>query len=116
MKSLKYAVVGCAAVALLVLAAPQAWACAGCGCRAKKTEKAVEKKVSTVTVCVKCGETAGSEKCCAEDAAKCTKCGLHKGAPGCCRIGKDVEGKTVEIEVRATCGAKCGTKCGTKKK
>ncbi|NCA81324.1 MAG: hypothetical protein EOM72_01070 [Opitutae bacterium] len=33
--------------------------------------------------CAKCGEVAGSEKCCAEGVETCAGCGLHKGSPGC---------------------------------
>jgi hypothetical protein len=38
--------------------------------------------VSAAT-CPKCGEIAGSEKCCAPGAELCAGCGLHKGSPGC---------------------------------
>lgn len=38
--------------------------------------------VSAAT-CPKCGEVAGSDKCCAADAKVCPKCGLHAGSPGC---------------------------------
>ncbi len=38
--------------------------------------------VSAAT-CPKCGEVAGSQKCCAEGAKLCAACGLNKGSPGC---------------------------------
>jgi hypothetical protein len=37
-----------------------------------------------VTVCGKCGEVKGSEKCCKEGIALCPKCDLHRGSVLCC--------------------------------
>lgn len=58
----------------LLALVPATWAqcCAG-----RKADKAC------VACCAKCGEVAGSEKCCAADAEICPGCGLHKGSPGC---------------------------------
>lgn len=50
---------------------------AQCGGVSKATAE-----VSTA-LCSKCGEVAGSDKCCAEGAEVCAGCGLHKGSPGC---------------------------------
>ena len=47
-------------------------------CSASKATAAV-----SAELCAKCGEVAGSEKCCAEGAEVCAGCGLHKGSPGC---------------------------------
>lgn len=38
--------------------------------------------------CLKCGQAAGSEVCCAEDAEECSLCGMSKGAPLCCKVKK----------------------------
>lgn len=37
---------------------------------------------AAAAICPKCGEIAGSERCCKE-AELCPGCGLHKGSPGC---------------------------------
>ena len=50
---------------------------AQCCSAAKKTT------VVSAELCSKCGEVAGSEKCCAEGSELCAGCGLHKGSPGC---------------------------------
>lgn len=47
-------------------------------CSAAKATAAV-----SAELCAKCGEVAGSAKCCAEGAEACAGCGLHKGSPGC---------------------------------
>ena len=46
-------------------------------CAAKKAP------VASAELCGKCGEVAGSEKCCAGGAEVCPACGLHAGSPGC---------------------------------
>jgi hypothetical protein len=65
-----------ALVALSVLAIGSV-AFAQC-CSAAKAKAAV-----SAELCSKCGEIAGSEKCCKEGAELCAGCGLHKGSPGC---------------------------------
>ena len=50
---------------------------AQCGGVSKATAEA------SAALCSKCGEVAGSDKCCAEGAEACAGCGLHKGSPGC---------------------------------
>ena len=47
-------------------------------CGAAKATAAV-----ATTLCAKCGDVAGSDKCCVEGAEVCAGCGLHKGSPGC---------------------------------
>jgi hypothetical protein len=73
---MKKIVIGLVALSLLALGSV---AFAQCGAGAGKT---VAQAVSTAT-CPKCGEIAGSEKCCQEGAEICAGCGLHKGSPGC---------------------------------
>ncbi len=51
-------------------------------CCAGGAKKDAAEKVATET-CPKCGELAGSEKCCKDGAEICAGCGLHKGSPGC---------------------------------
>ena len=67
-----------ALLALSVLAIGSV-AFAQCGGGAAKT---VSTAVTAAT-CPKCGEIAGSEKCCVPGAELCAGCGLHKGSPGC---------------------------------
>ncbi len=71
----------------IVLAVPGAKALAGCGaCGA-----GAKKSPWAVTLCGRCGEIKGSDKCCRAGAKRCM-CGAIKGAPGCCKIpikGKD---------------------------
>jgi hypothetical protein len=55
---------------------------AGCCCPCKKKCKAPD-AAAAQAVCGKCGEVAGSAKCCQPGAEKCAKCGLDKGSPGC---------------------------------
>lgn len=60
----------------------------------------LEKTGEDMTLCVKCGEHAGSDKCCKE--GETCDCGFHKGSPACCNkdavaVAKEiVEGMTVE--------------------
>ena len=59
------------------------------GCQEAKVETAAMKPpYADVTLCGKCGQVKGSEKCCKPGAEKCPMCGLDKGSPGCCRINK----------------------------
>lgn len=54
-------------------------------------------------ICAKCGEAAGSEKCCSEE-GKCENCPFHSGTDLCCSGLESTDGKY--------CG-KCGQKKGT---
>lgn len=38
--------------------------------------------------CKACGEEAGGEACCKDDAEVCADCKLHKGSPLCCKLTK----------------------------
>ena len=71
---MKKMIVALVAVSVLAFAAVSFAQCGG----AAKTTAAV-----SAELCPKCGEVAGSEKCCAEGAELCAGCGLHKGSPGC---------------------------------
>ena len=71
MKKMIVALVMIGAMALAMAAVAQ---CGG----AAKAAPAV-----SAQLCPKCGEVAGSDKCCAEGAEICAGCGLHKGSPGC---------------------------------
>ena len=72
--------------------------CPGCiGAVKKDPQKAIDKLEAQgvtldrtpVALCPKCGEIAGSPKCCKpEGRTTCAKCGLFKGSPGCCKIPK----------------------------
>lgn len=42
-------------------------------------------KVSSVTLCSKCGQVKGTPVCCVEGAEKCSSCKLAKGSPACCK-------------------------------
>lgn len=53
---------------------------------ASKTTTSAAKKDTSAKICKKCGEVAGSKKCCDPKVAKCKKCGLNKGSAGCCKI------------------------------
>jgi len=58
--------------------------------------------------CGDCGQTKGSDSCCAADGEKCESCGFHKGATLCCKLNQaDVAGKVL-------CG-KCGDAKGSEK-
>lgn len=59
-----------------------AWLGAGCCCPCKKKCQAAPAAASQA-ICGKCGEVAGSAKCCQPGTEKCAKCGLDKGSPGC---------------------------------
>jgi hypothetical protein len=59
--------------------------CGACGSGAKKSGKAASPKA--ITLCGRCGEIKGSDKCCRAGATRC-KCGMIKGSPGCCRMPK----------------------------
>ena len=63
-------IVGACAVLALVCVTDSAWACAGCGCSAKKAKAAVKKAKADVALCTKCGEIKGKETCCKADAKK----------------------------------------------
>ena len=65
------------ALVVLSLLAMAAVSFAQCGGVSKATTE------TSAALCSKCGEIAGSEKCCAEGAEICAGCGLHKGSPGC---------------------------------
>ena len=69
-----------------------------------------------ISACKKCGEFAGSKKCCAKDIAKCGGCGLNKGSVGCCKLPKNSDGKICtkcgEFKGTAKCCAKDAKKCG----
>ena len=71
---MKKILVALVAVSVLALAAVSFAQCGG----AAKATAAV-----SAELCSKCGEVAGSAKCCAEGAEVCAGCGLHKGSPGC---------------------------------
>ena len=63
----KWIIGACAAVALLAIT-NAAWACAGCGCAAKKAKKAeVKAAKADVELCTKCGEIKGKDACCTAD-------------------------------------------------
>jgi hypothetical protein len=74
----------------------------GCG----PTEVADEKVTDAgdakgeMDYCGSCGEVAGTDECCAEDAVKCSKCNMTENSPLCCKLDGDFTGKTL-------CGA-CG--------
>ncbi len=77
---------------------------AGCGNCKSHAKKAA--KPWAVTLCGRCGEIKGTDKCCLAGAKRCA-CGAIKGSPGCCKIkigGKDA----------ALC-ANCGEVKGSKK-
>ena len=43
-------------------------------------------QAAAVELCTKCGQIAGSDKCCKAGTEKCSACGLDKGSPGCCKL------------------------------
>ncbi len=57
------------------------------------------------TLCLKCGEIAGSENCCKEGIEKCSVCGLNMDSPGCCSIPEGV----TEAKICNKCGEIIGT-------
>lgn len=64
------------------------------GCQAEKKEDGKkddgDKKTNVsapIAHCSKCGEEAGSEKCCDDSVASC-ECGFHEGTDLCCNKGK----------------------------
>ena len=74
------------------------------------------------TLCGKCGQVKGSDKCCKPGAEKCANCGLDKDAPGCCRIQKGTAvtlcGKCGQIKGSDKCckpGAEKCANCGLDK-
>lgn len=71
---MKKMIVALVAVGVLAWAAVSFAQCGG----AAKASAAV-----SAQLCPKCGEVAGTEKCCAAGAEVCAGCGLHKGSPGC---------------------------------
>jgi hypothetical protein len=58
---------------------------------------------ATAQLCPKCGEVAGSAKCCQEGAELCPGCGLHKGSPGCLLkcVAKGIVPPAIPVEVPA---------------
>ena len=65
-------------------------------------------EIEVADLCGDCGQTKGTDTCCAADGVKCESCGFHKGAPLCCKLNQaDVAGKTL-------CGA-CGEVKGAEK-
>ena len=90
-KQMKKMIVAMAVLSLLTLAAVSFAQC----CGAAKATAAV-----SAALCPKCGEVAGSEKCCAEGAEACAGCGLHKGSPGCvakCAAPAEVPAAPAEV-------------------
>jgi len=76
------------------------------GCEKKDTPSATgQAYASSVALCTKCGQIAGSDLCCKPDAVKCDKCGLAKGSPGRCNIPKGA--------VTAAICTKCGQIAGS---
>lgn len=83
--------------------------CGSCGTGAKKAA------AKAITLCGRCGEIKGSDKCCKAGATRC-KCGMIKGSPGCCKMpkgGKDVVlcSKCGEIKGSDKCCAAGAKKC-----
>lgn len=100
---------------LLLLGGSALWAAEGSGKEVSARDK-VARSVEQTLLCTKCGEAAGTEKCC-KPAVACQGCGLHKGAPGCCALPKDAEGKVAlcagcgQIKGSEKCCAKDAKKC-----
>ena len=96
-------------VVMLAALAGEAFAqCGGCPAAAKGGASACSavKAAASTTLCGKCGEVKGADKCCAADAKRCG-CGAIKGSPGCCNLAKS--GKDLTL---CKCGAVKGSdKC-----
>jgi len=88
----------------------------GVGCEKKESSKESEVKVpsapsvtAAVVLCAKCGEVAGTPKCCAAEAKKCDKCSLIAGSPACC---KGVDFTKGNVNLCPKCGEVAGSdKC-----
>ena len=86
--------------AITAVLAVTAW---GCGAAdegtSSSTTTAVVDHSDHVHYCAACGEEAGNDNCCSDEAEKCDGCGLNKGSALCC--------KGVEVKEGKICGA-CG--------
>jgi hypothetical protein len=57
----------------------------------------------SVVYCGKCGQTKGTDACCASDAMVCAKCTLHQGSALCCKVPPEMAGK----DICSKCGYVC---------
>ena len=65
--------------------------------------------VASISLCAKCGQIKGSDKCCVPGAKKCSKCGLAEGSPACC---KGIDFSKGDVKLCTMCGEiKGSAKC-----
>ena len=93
--------------AITAVLAVTAWGCGAAdeGTSSSTTTAAVDHS-DHVHYCAACGEEAGNDNCCSDEAEKCESCDLNKGSALCC--------KGVEVKEGKICGA-CGESEGNEK-